>query len=202
MAEGETFKATVIGQLDGGTAIVFDFGYVDLTSGTGQVDTVTACGDFQTLVQDKLANVLPEGFTFMKYRFACVGGTHKGQIGYLPVSPPVVGNCTTEGSLPAEIAISLQRSTGWSSRKDRGRIFLGPVSPELFSGTHTDKPNRTYSALLQARDLLKANLTTQTRVLHPVILAADGTYTGRTVVNVNIGEVYVHRKSRRARIGA
>lgn len=202
MAEGETFKATVIGRLQDGTAVCFDFGYVDLTSGTGHIDTGTAAGDFQTLVQAKLAAVLPDIFTFQRYRFACVGGAAKGEIGYVDVSPIVNGSLLGDGHLPNEIAISVKRSTGHSSRSDRGRIFLGPVAQGLLDADHLNSPDLTNSDLLAVKDLLKANLITGTRTLRPVILNAAGTYSGRTVSMTSIGSIFVHRRTRRPRSGA
>lgn len=202
MAEGETFRFSMIGQGNAGTAIVFDFGFVDLTSGTGHVDTGIAAGDFQTLVQAKIVACLPTEYTVKRYRCACVGGTHKGEIGYVEVDPPVAGGVDGDYILPAEMAISLKRSTGYSSRKDRGRVFFGPVCSQFHdAATNIDFVVQDDANLNAVRDLLKTNLTTQTRVLHPVILAADGTYSGRTVCNVSIGQVFVHRKTRRFRVG-
>lgn len=201
MAEGETFKASAILQGSLGTAVVFDFGYVDLDSGTGHIDTNLAAGDFQTLVQSKMAAVLPEGVTFKRYRFACVGSTsHKGEVGYVEVDPPVTGTLGNEGVLPMEMCISLKRSTGYSSRRDRGRVFFGPVCIDFRDPNNVDFVAPTNNLNL-VRDLLKTNLVTNTRTLRPVILAADGTYSGRTISRVAIGQTFVHRKTRRFRVG-
>lgn len=197
---GETFRATVIASLNAGTtAVVFDFGYMDQSGGATHLDTQTAAGDFQTLVQAALAAVLPSTLTFNRYRFACVGGTHVGEIGYVEVDPPVNGGlAVVAGVLPNEICISLKRRTGYSTPHDRGRIFLGPVASDLWS-TSPNKPDRTFADLITARDLLALPLTTQAVELAPVILKADGTSEGRMITHVAIGEVYTHRKSRRPR---
>jgi hypothetical protein len=196
MAEGETFKATVITEGNAGTAFVFDFGFVDVTSGSAHIDCGIAAGNFQTMVQATMAAALPSEQIFRKYRFACVGGAHVGEIGYVVVDPPVLGG--QEGDvLPAECAISMKRNTGFSSRRDRGRIFFGAVVTSYRTGDNTDEITHTASTLVAVRDLLKATLTTQSRSLKPVILSAAGTYSGRQVINVEVAKVLVHRKSRR-----
>lgn len=202
MGLGENFKASVLMSISTGAAFVFDFGFTDNASGTTHVDTGTAAGDFQTLVQAKLQAVLPDGVRFDRYRFACVAGSHAGEIGYVDVSPPVYGLADSTNALPCEIAISLKRSTGYASRHDRGRVFLGPVPAALRDTSNTDKVLLSDSSLQQARDLLKADLVTQTRTLKPVILAKDGSYfMGRVVTKVSIGEIFVHQRSRRIRQG-
>lgn len=199
MAEGETFKATVISTTNNGNAIVFDWGYVDLSSGSGHIDTGIAAGDFQTLVQAKLLAALPEGVTIRKYRFACVGGTHNGEIGYVETSGGgYEGSVDNSNMLPLEMAISMKRSTGYASRRDRGRIFFGPVASEFRSTENSDQTVIT-TELTNVLNLLKADLTTQSRTLRPVILASDGTYSGRIIIKVAQGLVFVHRKSRRFR---
>lgn len=201
MAAGETFKATIIGELDDGTAIVNDYGYVDDSSGTVHIDCGTAAGAFQTLIQAAYVAALPNNWHTVRYRFACVGGTHKGELGFVEDST-TVGALETDDQLPAEMCISLKRNTGHSSRRDRGRIFFGPVASFFVSGsTPWDKP--IPGPLLTAvMNLGKATLTVSSVALHPVILAANGSYSGRIIVNVGIGETYVHRKSRRLRVGA
>lgn len=199
MAEGETFRATLIGESNQGTAFVFDFGYVDLGSGGGHIDCGIGAGVFQALVQDVMAECLPEAFAFRKYRFACLAGAHAGEVGYVTVDPIVHGNEIGD-VLPAEIAISLKRNTGHTSRRDRGRIFFGPVLRGIRTDdNNTDLVDRNNNALKAVRDLLKENITVEGRVLRPVVLSAAGTYSGRTIVNVDIGDVFVHRKSRRFR---
>jgi len=202
MAEGEHFKATIICQTNLETAIVFDFGYADVTAGAGHVDTGIAAGDFQTLVQAKLAALLPTPVAIMKYRFACVLGTHIGEIGFVEGDPIIVGLNEPDYILPSEVCISVKRNTGYASRRDRGRVFFGPVGSNLRDPDNTDKVKTTDADLVNFRNLLKTNLVTQTRTLEPVILAADGTHSGHKIVNVAIAEVFVHRKSRRLRVGA
>lgn len=201
MALNETFKASVIGQLADGTAVVFDYGYVDLNPGIEHVDTGTMAGNFQTLVQDKMAQVLPVQFTFKRYRFACVGGTHAGEVGYVEVDPPVVGELLGVDNLPNEICIGLKRSTGHTSRRDRGRIFFGPVDSTLVDDDNRNIPEPN-SALNDVRDTLKLNLAAGGYELRPAIIAANGTYSGRTIIHVGYSPTFLHRKSRRPRIGA
>lgn len=200
MAANETFRASVIMEGNLGTAVVYDFGYVDNSGGGTHIDTGTAAGDFQTLVQATLVAALPTHITFKKYRFACVGGTHLGEIGYVDVPPDTVTGSDESDVLPMEICISLKRATGYASRRDRGRVFFGPCIRGFQSADNVDKV--VPSPYLEAvRDLLKANLVTQTVTLKPVILAGNGTYNGRLITKVAIGEVFTHRKSRRWRVG-
>lgn len=199
--QNETFRGTVIGSTGSGVnAILFDFGFRDNTGGSVHIDTGTAAGDFQTLVQSVLAAVLPSTYTFVRYRFACVGGDHVGEIGFVEVSPPVNGdNSVFDYILPNEIAISLKRATGYSSRHDRGRVFLGPVGSYLASAS-SNKPDAANTDLIAAANLVKAVLTTGGVALTPVILSSAGTTNGRTIIHASIGQVYVHRRSRRPRV--
>ncbi len=200
MAVNETFRASIIGQLTpSGTAIVFDFGYRD-PSGSAHVDCGTAAGNFQTLMQSTFANALPSAFIFVRYRFACVSGAHDGEIGYTDVIPPVTGALGPE-MLPPEIAISMKRNTGHASRRDRGRIFFGPVSPDYRQAPDNDLVLASATELINVSNKLKADLVTGATTLKPVILAADGSYSGNDVIQVAIGPIFVHHKSRRTRGG-
>ncbi len=200
MATGETFRATVIGQLTFGGAVVYDYGYVDLASGSTHLDMGIAAGNFQTLVQAKLAAASTSALSFVRYRFACVSGTHIGEIGYVEVASPVSG-ASASNINPLEIAISMKRSTGHSSRRDRGRVFWGPVPTEFNLGDNPDLPDTSNAALQDIMNLGKADLVTGGVTLKPVILSADGSYSGRVIVQVSMGKVYVHHKSRRTGIG-
>lgn len=200
MAEGETFRATIIGELADRTAVVFDFGYMDSSSGSGHIDTGTAAGDFQTLVQAKIVAALPLDYKVTRYRFACVGGLAKGEVGYVDVTPPVSGALTSGNRLPNEVAVSLKRNTGHAGRGDRGRVFFGPVSADIVSDVN--EVDTTSPSLIAVRDLLKTNLTTSTRILRPVLLKPDGSSNGRLIVNVAIARVFVHRRTRRPRTGS
>lgn len=196
---GETFKATIIAVLDDGTSIVNDYGYTDVGPSSTHIDTGTAAGNFQTLVQATYVAALPTNWAVYRYRFACVGGTHVGEIGFVDVSPKLHGALDPTNQLPAEMAISMKRQTGYATRRDRGRIFFGPVAVN-FQQTSENWDQPADDSLLHAvRDLGKATLTTSTVVLKPVILAANGTYNGRQVIKASIGPTYVHRKSRRLR---
>lgn len=201
MAAGETFKASVIAQVTDGTAIVMDFGYAD-TDGNVHIDTNQAAGDFQTLVQALLLAALPDDTTIKKYRFACVKGTHKGEIGYVE-GVNMAGEVSAVNRQPTEICISMKRSTGYASRRDRGRIFFGPVANVFTDNANVSKVAVTSNILTDALELLRANLVTQAAGLLPVILAADGSYiANHFVTRVSLGEVFTHHKSRRPRVGA
>lgn len=200
MATGETFKASVIGQLDDGTAVVFDFGYLDNVSGSVHLDTGTAAGDFQTLVQTTMADALPTDFSFKRYRFACVSGAHNGEIGYVEVVGSVKGTVSAVNRAANELCVTLKRSTGYSSKSDRGRIFFGPIPTGAMDNANVNKIVPAFYA--DTAELLRSNLTSGGVVLKPVILNAAGGYSGRIIVNVGVGEVMVHQKRRRPRIGA
>ncbi len=202
MALNETFRATIIMVGNAGTAFVFDYGYQDQTIGSTHLDTGTAAGDFQSLVQASYAAALPDEVSFVKYRFACVGGTHIGEIGYTVLTSPVTGDISPGAPLPAEICISMKRSTGYASRRDRGRVFFGPVDETLRSTVNPDEVDLTISALNTVRDLGKATLATQGVTLQPVLLAGDGSTTGHVIVNVEMAQVFVHHKSRRFKVGS
>jgi hypothetical protein len=201
MALNETFRATVIMVGNAGTAFVFDYGYQDQNIGSTHLDMGTAAGDFQSLVQATLAVCLPAEVSFVRYRFACVGGTHVGEIGYVEVTPPVAGSIAPGVPLPGEIAISMKRSTGYSSRKDRGRVFFGPVDESLRSGTNPDECDVTNVDLIAINALGISALTTAGVLLKPVLLAGNGTTNGHVLVNKAIASVFVHHKSRRFRTG-
>lgn len=202
MATGENFKASVIAQLDDGTGVVFDFGYTDNVSGSVHLDMGIAAGNFQTLVQNTLALALPTDYSIVRIRFACVQGVHLGEIGYVEVSPPVAGSLSAVNRYPNEMAISVKRSTGFASRRDRGRIFLGPVSAELADNANVNKVIASNALLINVANLLKSNLTTGGVTLKPVILSSAGTYSGNIVNRVSVAAVLVHHKSRRPRVGA
>lgn len=200
MAAGECFKASIICEGDDGTAYVFDYGFAD-TDGQVHIDTGIAAGNFQTLVQNYYVAALPTDVTIKKYRFACVNGAHKGEIGFVN-DVNVAGEASAVNRYPNEIAISMRRSTGYASRRDRGRVFFGPVSAIWGNNANVNKVDLTAPALQDLRDLGKATLATQGAGLFPVILAANGTYNGRIIVRVDIAEVFVHHKTRRPRVGA
>lgn len=201
MAANEVFKATVIGVLTHGTAVIFDYGYQDQTGGSLHFDMGTAAGDFQTMVQATLAAALPVSFTFKRYRFACVSGAHVGEIGYVDVTSPVIGTLTVGVELPAEVCISLKRGTGFASRKDRGRVFLGPVMSGLQSTSNPDQVVDIGTILAVAANLGTQGLNTQTANLTPVLVDSTGETTGRRLINASFGSVFVQRKSRRFRSG-
>lgn len=201
MASLETFRASVYGILDVGTAVVFDYSYVDNTGGSTHIDTGVAAGNFQTLVQTTMAAALPAGFTFTKYRFACVTGTHNGEIGFVDVSPPVTGAMSDE-MLPPEICISLQRNTGHSSRHDRGRVFFGPVHPDYQDPSdHPDKV-QIDANLTAVANLGKAVLTTSGVDLTPCLLSSAGEWNNNAIINVKINPIFCHRRTRRLRAPA
>lgn len=202
MALNETFKASVIGQLQGSlTAVVFDYGYVDLNAGSTHRDTGTWAGVFQTMWQAVALAALTDDLVIKRYRFACVAGIHVGEIGYVD-NVNVTGGLTAVNRMPNEVCVSLKRSTGYASRRDRGRVFWGPVATTLVDNSDVNLAD-VGSALLQAaRDLGSTPITTGGASLTPVILAANGTYSGRVIVNTGIGDVLCHRKSRRPRAGA
>lgn len=202
MATGENFKASVIGELDDGTGIVFDFGYTDNVSGSVHLDMAIAAGNFQTLVQATLVQALPADYTFKRYRFACVAGVHAGEIGYVEVTPAVHGDLSVVNRYPNELAIAVKRNTGYASRRDRGRIFLGPVSASLADNANVNKCVPDAAPLVAVANLLKSNLTSGGVVLKPVILSSAGTYSGNLVSKVGVADVLVHHKSRRPRTGA
>lgn len=201
MANGETFRGTIIGRIAAdNSAVVFDFGYQDITSGSAIIDTGTAAGDFQTLMQAAFVACLPDDTAIERYRFACVGGAAKGAVGFVDVPGGIAGSLTAVDRMPNEIAICLKRNTGYATRSDRGRVFLGPVATALIDGPND--VNTTNGYLQALRDKLKDNLTTQGRTLRPVLLKADGTTNGRQIVNVGINPVFCHRRTRRPRIGS
>jgi len=203
MATGETFKASIIAQHADGTAIINDFGYVDLAGSSAHIDTGIAAGNFQTLVQAKFLLAMDSNVRIYRYRFACVGGTHKGEIGYVDVAGGIAG-ALGSGTLPKEMAISMKRQTGHASKSDRGRIFFGPVSTDFWLGpvSDVDLCDPGITPLVNVADLLKATLTTGAVTLSPVILNAAGTYSGNIINHVSIPSELVHRKSRRVRVGA
>jgi hypothetical protein len=200
MALNDTFRATIIAKMDNGTAIVFDYGYQQQSAGSEHLDTGTAAGNFQTLVQATYLAALHTTVGITRYRFACVHGDHVGEIGFVEVDPPQQGS--GDGALlPQEIAISMKRSTGYSSRKDRGRVFFGPCLAAYAPGTDFDLVDTTIAELQAVRDLGKATLTTGGVTLKPVLLAGDGTTNGHVITRVAMGPVFVHHKSRRLRVG-
>lgn len=199
MPLNDLFRASVHGLWRDVTGIVFDFGFVDSSSGAGAVDTNIAAGDFQTLVQATLAAALPPEYTFKSYRFACVAGVGVGQIGHVDVYPAVDGQLSENSALPPEIAIAMRRRTGYASRSDRGRLFFGPVHYQFVDSSDPDKVVED-SLLHDVRDLLKTNLVTQTRVLKPCLISAGNTNNGHNIIESGIGERTVHRTSRRTRV--
>lgn len=197
---GENFRATIIMQGNLGTAFVNDFGFTDNAGGSFHFDMGTAAGDFETMIQAAWLAILPDDVSIVKYRFACVHGPSLGEIGFVELNPPQPGLLTSSDQLPAEICISFKRNTGHASRRDRGRVFFGPVNGEFHQEPNPDLVTVT-PALTTASGMLINPLTTQGHLLQPVILAADGTYSGRLVVNRSIAPVFVQRKSRRFRVG-
>lgn len=199
----QTFKASILCQdQTNGTAYTFDFGYRENSGTAPHIDTGTAAGNFQTLVQAPFLAIIPERVNIVRYRFATVYGPYKGEIGFVEANQ--AGLLSIAGHLmPQEIAICLKRATGYASRRDRGRIFFGPVDPATFqqSEPNGDEVVTTVTDLVTVANLLKSNLTTGGHTLEPVILAADGTHAGRTVIKVSIAPVFAHRKTRRLRVG-
>lgn len=200
MAGSQTFRASVICEGPTGTAIVFDYSYADSNLSPAHVDTGTAAGVFQTLVQATLAAALPDNVTFKKYRFATVTGPYAGEVGYVVVDPPVTGDLVATDILPTEIAISMKRNTGHTGRGDRGRVFFGPVHKDFQSTTNPDKvePSADLTAIAA---LGNAVLTTAGPVLDPVLLNSAGVWNGHVITNTSVGDVFVHRRTRRFRAG-
>lgn len=198
--EGEVFRGTMIAQGNDGTAYVNDFGFMDSSSGSGHVDTGIAAGDLQTMMQAAIAAVLTDDVSIVRWRFACTYGPSKGEVGYVDVSGSVAGDWVSGGRMPNEIAASYKRNTGHAGRGDRGRIFVGPVPLGLVE--NANEYSVDVAAVTTLRDKLKANLTTQTRVLKPVLIKPDGSSNGRPILNVSVAKVFVHRRTRRPRVGA
>lgn len=202
MAAGDNFKVSIIGQESVyGSAIVNDFGLADVGS-SAHLDTVAIAAAFQTMIEAKLLACLPQTYSLLKYRCACVAGPHQGEIGFvINNSPPQGGGGNT--SLPTEMAISIRRSTGYASRRDRGRIFLGPVDLGQFVDPyHQDQLSASIGPLLTFAGCLASSITVSGTVLSPVILASNGTYSGNLVIHTQVASTFVHRRSRRAGIGA
>lgn len=198
--EGELFRASIVMlHIPSGTAFVNDFSYADKSSGSTHIDTNVAAGDFQTLVQAKFQAALPESMNFVKYRFACVAGGHAGEVGEVVLTDTQNGELTGGTTLPNEVCISLKRSTGYATRRDRGRIFFGPVHSDLY-GASRNSPDLESGQLQDVMNLLKTNLVTQTRTLKPIILSSTNTTNGHDIVRASIGHLYTHRKSRRPRL--
>lgn len=198
MAEGDIFRATVMGITKDNAAINFDFGYADKAVGSTRLDTGIAAGNFQTLVQTTMVAALDDNTSLYKYRFACTDGPNKGDIGYVEVSP-VQGTVVPAIYFPNEMCISLKRNTGRTGRDHRGRIFFGPANEDTVLAADTNQADQASATLLAVRDLLKATLTVSGRTLTPVLLKSNGTTNGYTIINVGIAAVLCHRKSRRPR---
>jgi len=201
MAAGENFRVSVIGEMPAThAAVIFDFGLQDQSGGSVHIDCAQAAGDFQTAVQAAILAVARNDYTIRRYRFACVHSSagHLGEVGYVDDVNQDGTISMTSADLPNEICISMKRNTGHVGRRDRGRVFFGPVSHTFRVGLNgVDISN---SSLQDFRDLGRTPLLTQTVLLKPVILASDGTSTNREIVNVSIGLEFVHRKSRRTRL--
>lgn len=201
MATGETFKGSMINELADGTAVVFDFGFVQLGgSANDHIDTGLGAGALQSLVQDTFVAALPDDLTVKRYRFACVSGAHLGEIGYVEVDPPVTGQLSAVNRYPNELCASLKRTTGYASRRDRGRIFFGPLATTTIDNANINRVDVSAFAAVHAK--LKSNMQVSGITLSPVILAANGTYSGRLIINTSCAPVIVHRRTRRPRTGA
>lgn len=199
----QCFKASILCQDEtNGTAFTFDYGYREAGGTAPHVDTGTAAGAFQTLVQASYVAILPERVKLVRYRFATVYGPFKGEVGFVETGGLAGDVEVTTNLLPQEVAIAFKRSTGHASRRDRGRVFFGPVDSTLFQmpQPNGDEVNVT-TPLQTACDLNKANLTVGAVTLQPVILAADGTHSGFIVIHATVAPVFVHRKTRRIRVG-
>lgn len=201
MALGEHFRASVFMLTPDGSVLVNNYGYLDNNSGSAHIDMGTACGDFQTLIQSDLAAALPDNTKIFKYRFACVFGTHAGEVGFLEVTPNVAGGAASPAAFPNEVCICLKRNTGHTSRTDRGRIFLSPISPSFVSAVDPNQVDTTAAELTALANTLKANLTTSAITLKPIIVDSDGDSTENVIVNVGITPEFRHRKSRRPTVG-
>lgn len=200
MAANENFKVSILCVDVGGQSFVFDYGFHDDSGGAVHIDTNQLASDFQTAHEAAWRACLHQDVQIARYRAACVLGAHKGEVGYIDTAPGVAG--TYEGDLlPREICMAFRRSTGYASRRDRGRIFFGPLTKDRQTNANPDicAPQAVDFTLC---DTLKANLLTQTVTLKPVILAADGTYSGHLVNKVAIASIFCHRKTRRFRAPA
>jgi hypothetical protein len=200
MLGSQTFRASVICETDEGTAVVFDYSYVDTNPSPVHIDTGIAAGDFQSLVQTSLAAIMPTTVKFKKYRFATVTGPNAGEIGYVVVDPPVAGDLAVTTLLPTEMAISFKRNTGHASRGDRGRVFFGPIDQGFQDSGNPDRV-AVVTELSTAADLGKAILVVGATTLYPCLLNAAGEWNGHTIINTSVGDVFVHRKTRRFRAG-
>ncbi len=200
MPGSQTFRASAICEGNAGTAFVFDWSFADPASSPLHLDMGIAAGDWQTAVQADLAACLPSQIVIKKWRFACVSGPSVGEIGYVVVTPPQAGSRTAADVLPNEIAISLKRDTGHASRSDRGRIFFGPVDIAYQDTTNPDKVLDDGTLLTLANSSF-GTFTTQLTTLTKCLLHADGTWNGHALIHASVGEIFVHRKTRRFRSG-
>lgn len=203
MAGGDNFKLSIISQFNPSvTQIVADYGYTDNSGGSLHLDTGDIITSFRTMVETKYRAVLPDCVFIHQYRCQCVASTHgfKGEIGYYDLNPTVAGTNGSE-TLPPEMAISIRRKTGWASRRDRGRLFLGPVTTSYFSSATPDVV-QVDATLLTFAGTVSESITVSGVVLSPVILSANGTYSGHLIIANSVPNGWVHRKSRRAGVGS
>src|SRR6476659_9074657 len=132
MSATDCFRLSIVAEdINLHTAFVMDFSYEDRSGGSVHLDTGIMAGNFQTMVQGKWQAITRSTVNLKRYRAACVAGPHIGEIGF--VEPFDINGALSEigTDCPDQTAISFKRNTGYASRKDRGRVFFGPVNKTL-----------------------------------------------------------------------
>lgn len=199
MANGDIIQFSIAG-FQGSTETVNTWHYKDESGGATVWYPPTCLSDFNAFCYGTLQNCLRTDWNGTAIRFACIAGPNAGMVGYDDINGTtgVIVPTGTEG-VPPEICISIKRSTGFASRHDRGRLFLGPVDPSLLTSPTLGIVDQTNASLIALTGIGYAIFTTMGVGLTPVLVNKTTLVASRQLIQGAIAEGTVHRRKRRSR---
>jgi hypothetical protein len=196
MATGDVLRMSITGFFNG-TEIVNTWHYKDVSGGSTEFFMATTCADFYTQFWTQLQNCLTTDYILYSIRGAVVAGPGLGRVFTQIYSGITGGNAPSVAQVP-EICISIKRSTGYASRANRGRLFLGPVDNIFLTDPEKGEVDTTNSFLLLLAGTTTAIFTTQTVGLVPCLVSKLFVPSAQLLYS-GIAPGTVHRRKRRFR---
>lgn len=198
MANGDVIRCSIQGYDSGANSTTVNtWHYVDRSGGSHSFDASTGASDFWSFMGGFLCACLGTTWTANAVRFAIGAGPGIGKVGeFFPTTSNTGGNSFTD-ACPPEICISLKRWTGYASRSNRGRLFIGPTDAMFFIGIQYGAVDTTNASLIALSNAMKATFTTGTVGCTPVLVNKLWVPTAAPISYNAIAEQSVHRKTRR-----
>lgn len=200
MAAGDVFRLSLLGN-DGFRSIVNTFHYADDSGGSVHINADAFCSDWWTTWSAPLLAAAVNSVNFTAVNVQCILGPNLGDIGVYGMNAGNTGTYGAPDVIP-EICIAITRKITKAGRKNRGRIFWGPLNSGHFSSVPNGEVNTGDASLTSISTILTSSFTTQTVALDPCLVHAAGkpvvyTRTPGIITESVVSQGSVHRKTRR-----